>query len=172
MSDPTKKYHIEIILSSQNNAVYIKEILKRFGIAVKLLKRKKAYSLYIKDGEEISKLLAFMGASKAVLEFEQIRVVRDMRNNINRIVNCETANLNKTIGASVRQIEEIKLIQKKGKFELLSENLQEIAKLRLENPDISLEQLGEMLKNPISKSGVNNRLKTISQIAQDLRSRE
>lgn len=167
INDPNKKYHLEIIFSSENNCICIQNILKYFKIKVKLLKRNNKYSIYIKDGEKISDLLALIGANIAVLRFEEIRVVRDIRNNINRKVNCETANLNKTIHASVRQIEEINLIKKKGKFKLLSDSLQEIANLRLENPDTSLEDLGKMLSKPISKSGVNNRFKVLSVIAEE-----
>lgn len=116
INDPNKKYHLEIILTKDKNREYLIKILNLFHIVVKKLDRPKTYSIYIKDGEEISQLLAFMGASKAVLTFEEIRVVREMRNNINRLVNCETSNLNKTIHASVRQIEEINIIKKKRKI--------------------------------------------------------
>ena len=114
---------------------------QKYDIQIKKLNT----SLYLKDGEEISKLLAFIGANKAVLKFEEIRVLRDMRNNVNRIVNCETANLNKTINAALKQIEDIKFIKKMNKFNELSEGLQEIANLRLENSDISLVELGSAL---------------------------
>ena len=126
-------------------------------------------SLYLKEGEDISKLLAFIGANKAVLKFEEIRVLRDMRNNVNRIVNCETANLNKTINAALKQIDDIKYIKKMNKFNKLSKGLQEIANLRLNNSDSSLIELGKMLDNPIGKSGVNYRLKSISKFADELR---
>ena len=128
-------------------------------------------SLYIKDGEEISKYLAFIGANKAVLKFEEIRVIRDMRNNVNRLVNCETANLNKTINAALKQIDDINFIIKCNRFSELTENLQEIAHVRLENPDASLIELGKMLNNPIGKSGVNYRLKMISDFAEELRNK-
>jgi len=133
---------------------------------MKEMQRKSGYSLYLKEGEEISKFLAFVGANSAVLKFEEIRVLRDMKNNINRKVNCETANLSKTINAAVKQIEAIKNIQKKGKFESLSDNLKEIAILRLENPDASLIELGQMLKEPIGKSGVNHRLKQLEELGK------
>ena len=135
-------------------------------INMKEMQRKSGYSLYLKEGEEISKFLALIGANSAVLKFEEIRVLRDMKNNINRKVNCETANLSKTINAAVKQIEAIKILQKEGKFESLSESLKEIALLRLENPDASLTELGQMLKNPIGKSGVNHRLKQLEQLGK------
>ena len=133
---------------------------------MKEMQRKSGYSLYLKEGEEISKFLAFIGANLAVLKFEEIRVLRDMKNNINRRVNCETANLSKTINAAVKQIEAIKNIQRQGKFESLSDNLKEIAILRLENPDASLIELGQMLKEPIGKSGVNHRLKQLEELGK------
>ena len=165
LNNPEKTYHLEIIYSCEDNVNYIKQLLEKYDIQIKKLNT----SLYLKDGEEISKLLAFIGANKAVLKFEEIRVLRDMRNNVNRIVNCETANLNKTINAALKQIEDIKFIKKMNKFNELSEGLQEIANLRLENPYISLVELGKLLNNPIGKSGVNYRLKCISQFADELR---
>ena len=161
VNNPENKYHLEIILSTQENAKIIVELLKKVNINMKELARKNGYSLYLKEGEEISKFLAFIGANSAVLKFEEIRVIRDMKNNINRKVNCETANLSKTVQAAVKQIEAIKKLQKQGKFETLPENLKEIAILRLKNPDASLSELGQMLKEPIGKSGVNHRLKQI-----------
>lgn len=122
-------------------------------------------SLYIKEGEEISKFLALIGASKAVMSFEDIRIKKEMRGKVNRIVNCETANLNKTINASIEQIEAINKLKKSGKFNNLSENLKEIANLRIENPDMALSDLGKKLSKPVGKSGVNYRLKKIMEIA-------
>lgn len=168
LNNPESKYHLEIILNSKENVKYIINIINKFNINGKILERKQGYSLYIKDGEEISKFLAFIGAGKAVLKFEEIRVVRETRNNVNRIVNCETANLNKIIDASMKQIQAIKTIKQKNAFEKMPENLQEIAELRLANPDISLTELGKMLKQPIGKSGVNHRLKKIQEIAEEL----
>ena len=161
VNNPENKYHLEIILSTERNAKIIAELLKKVNINMKELVRKNGYSLYLKEGEEISKFLALIGANSAVLKFEEIRVIKDMKNNINRKVNCETANLSKTVQAAVKQIEAIKNLQKQGKFENLPENLKEIAILRLENPDASLSELGQMLKEPIGKSGVNHRLKQV-----------
>lgn len=169
INDPNKKYHIEISLENKQYANILKNILKEFEITFKELERKSSYSLYSKDGEEISKFLALIGASKAVINFEEIRVIRDIRNNVNRKVNCETANLNKTVNAAVRQIEDIKFIYNSKVEDKLSDNLKEIANLRMENPDISLVELGKLLKEPIGKSGVNHRLKKIQEIANELR---
>ena len=141
ISNPNKTYHLEIVFSSKDNAIFLKEVLNIYDVKCKELQRKDTYSLYIKDGEEISKFLALIGASASVLKFEEIRVLRDMKNNVNRIVNCETANLNKIVNTAVKQIDDIKIIKKKGKFKDLPKNLQEIANLRIENPDISLHEL-------------------------------
>lgn len=187
VNNPKNKYHIEIALKTEKIAQEIIEILSKYGISFKILKpeaiskeqknqkqlkemeipkdtnAKKTSKciIYSKDGEEISKFLAFIEASNSVLKFEDIRVYRNMRNNVNRIVNCETANLSKTVDAAVKQIEAINKLKQEGKFNKLPENLKEIAELRIKNPEASLAELGKMLKEPIGKSGVNYRLQTI-----------
>ncbi|MBR3152306.1 MAG: DNA-binding protein WhiA [Clostridia bacterium] len=167
INDPNKKYHLEIIFNHLDSALFFQNLLKNFSIKVKILESKK--SIYIKEGEEISKFLAFIGASKSVLKFEDIRVMRDMRNNVNRLVNCETANLNKIVNAAIEQIEAINFLKKMKKFDSLSDDLIEIAELRANNPDASLKELGTMLDNPIGKSGVNHRLKKILDIANEVK---
>ena len=167
INDPNKKYHLEISFKEEENLNNIIDILKILDINTKKLTIKNKKSLYIKEGEEISKFLAFIGANNSVLKFEEIRVYRDIRNNVNRRVNCETANLNKTVNSALKQIEAIKYLQEKGKLEKLSEGLQEIAKLRIAHPEASLVELGAMLKKPIGKSGVNHRLKSIEKIANE-----
>ena len=161
INDPKNKYHIEVKLKDMDTAEKLIEILDKSSINFKILQMKDKCSIYSKDGEEISKFLAFIEASRSVLKFEEIRVYRDMRNNINRLVNCETANLTKTVDAAVKQIEAINKLKKSGKFNELPDNLKEVANLRIENPEASLVELGKMLKEPIGKSGVNYRLNTI-----------
>ena len=168
VNNPEKKYHLEINLSNKINLDYLFEIISSMNIKCKKLELDKKYSIYLKDGEEISLIIALMGANKSVLDFEDIRVQREMRGKVNRIVNCQTANLNKTINASVEQIEAIKKLQMSNKFNKLDENLKEIALLRLEYPDMSLVELGKKLKKPVGKSGVNYRLKKIIEISNDL----
>ena len=168
INDPNKEYHLEILFKTKNKAEQIKEVITNFGIDIKSTKKDSKYMLYLKEGEEISSLLALMGATKAVIKFEEIRVIKETRNNINRLVNCETANLNKTINAAVKQIEDIKKLKKNKKFEKLPENLKEVANLRLENPDSTYEELGKMLSKPIGKSGVSHRLEKISKIANEI----
>lgn len=167
VNDPNKKYHLEILLKERDISQYIQNILKQANIKTKILENNN--TIYIKEGEEISKFLAYIGAPQAVLKFEEIRVMRDIRNNVNRVVNCETANLNKVVSAAVVQIEAIKFLKKMKKFEELPDNLIEIAELRIENPEVSLKELGELLENPIGKSGVNHRLKKIIEIAEEVK---
>ena len=163
LNDPQNKYHMEIGFSKSAYAEYAVNILNEFGIKAKLLNREKETSLYIKDGEEISKCLALIGANSSVIKFEEVRVIRDMKNNVNRLVNCETANLNKTIGAAVEQTKLIKAIKKSGKFNSLPDDLKEIANLREKNPNATLEELGKMLSKPIGKSSVSHRFKKIKE---------
>ena len=169
VTDPNKQYHLEIIFQEKNNAEYIYNICKTYNIYLKIMESKNKTYLYIKEADEISKFLALLGANISVLNFEDVRVTKEIKNNVNRLVNCETANLNKIVNASVNQLNDIGLIKKLNKFEELPDYLKEIAQLRLENPDVSLKDLGEMLDNPIGKSGVNHRLQKIHEIAEDLR---
>ena len=168
VNNPENKYHLEIIVANKENLWIVKEILENLGIHIKILQTKQKNSLYLKEGEEISRFLALISANKAVMQFEDIRVQREMRGKVNRLVNCESANLNKTINASIEQIAAIRKLKQDGKFNKLDENLKEIANLRLENPDMPLSELGKLLKNPIGKSGVNYRLKKILEIANEL----
>lgn len=169
ITDPEKQYHLEISFQEKNNAEYVLNICKSFGVYLKVLEQEEKILLYIKDSEEISKFLALIGSNKGMLAFEDVRITKEIKNNVNRLVNCETANLNKIVNASVNQINDIKLIQKLNKFEEMPDYLKEIAILRLENPDVSLKALGEMLENPIGKSGVNHRLQKIHEYAEELK---
>ena len=169
INDPNKDYHLEILFKTKKKAEELKEIILNLGIDIKSTKKDNLYMLYLKEGEEISSFLALMGANKAVIKFEEVRVIKDTRNNINRLVNCETANLNKTINASVKQIEAIKKIKRSKKFNTLQENLKELANLRLENPEATYEELGKMLSKPIGKSGVSHRLEKLVKLANENR---
>lgn len=167
INNPDNKYHLEMKFSDEKNAKQIQKMIYEFNINFKILNRNDKHSLYIKDGEEISNFLALIGANSSVLKFEDIRVQREMRGKVNRLVNCKSANLNKTINASVEQIDAIRKLQKTGKFNKLDDNLKEIANLRLENPDMPLSELGKLLVSPVGKSGVNYRLKKIIDIANE-----
>ena len=167
INNPEKKYHLEIDFENEENLEKIKDVLERLGIRTKKMITENKKSIYIKEGEEISKFLALIGANKAVMKFEDIRIQKEMRGKVNRLVNCETANLNKTINASIEQIAAIKKLKETGKFNKLNDNLKEIANLRLENPDMPLVELGKRLKKPVGKSGVNYRLKKIMELANE-----
>ena len=169
MNDPNKNYHLQIMFKEKAKAEEMQTLLNNFNIHAKIIKKEKDYMLYLKDGEEISEFLALVGANKSVIKFEEVRVIKETRNDINRLVNCETANLNKTINASVKQIEDINKIKKAGKFNELPETLKEIAEVRINNPEMSLIELGKLLDKPIGKSGVNHRLKKLSQISEELK---
>lgn len=167
INNPQNSYHLEIVFSNEINLQIVKKILTNLNINIKELKNSNRSSLYIKDGEEIAKFLALIGANQAVMDFENIRIEKEIRGKVNRIVNCETANLSKTINASIEQIAAIKKLQKNGQFNKLDDKLKEVAILRIENPDISLIELGKKLKKPVGKSGVNYRLKKIMEIADE-----
>lgn len=168
INNPEREYHLEMEVTNEQNMNIVLKLLLEFGIKAKYMEAKNKYYIYLKEGEEISKFLALIGAAKAVMKFEDIRIQKEMRGKVNRLVNCETANLNKTINASIEQIAAIRKLQENGEFKKLDDNLKEIALLRLENPDMSLIELGKKLKVPIGKSGVNYRLKKIMEIANGL----
>jgi len=165
ISNPEGNYHLEIITNDILLANDITELLHKFDLNAKISTRKNFQVIYLKESEHIFEFLALIGAHQAVFEFENIRILKGMRNQVNRIVNCETANLNKTVDAAVRQLENIRLIQNTIGLKALPENLLEIAVLRLEYPDLSLKELGELLHPKVGKSGVNHRLRRIDEIA-------
>lgn len=168
ISNPERTYHFEFITNDVEYSRDLSELVNSFGLKSKVVLRKEHYIVYIKEGEQVVDLLNIMGAHKALLKLEDIRVLKEMRNNINRIVNCETANLAKTINASIRQIKKIEFIDKAIGVENLPENLREVARLRLEHRDASLKELGEFLNPPVGKSGVNHRLRKLEEIADEI----
>ncbi|HHU78569.1 MAG: DNA-binding protein WhiA [Caldicoprobacterales bacterium] len=169
VSDPEKAYHLEFIAQTQRYGESLCQFIQGFNIHAKLIERKNSYVVYIKEGEHIVNILSLIGAHSALLNFENIRIYKDMRNNINRIVNCETANLGKTINAAIRQIENIEYIRDNIGFSNLAPSLREIAELRVNYPDASLRELGELLSPKVGKSGINHRLRKLDKIAEDHR---
>ena len=172
ISDPEKFYHLEIVFTEETEAVAMKELMENFGLDAKIVERKGHFVVYLKEGAQIADMLRIMEASLALMEFENIRIVKEMRNSINRQVNCEAANLGKTISAAVKQIEDINYICNTVGLENLPEGLAETAKKRLEHPEAALKELGELMDPPLGKSGVNHRLKKLSELAENLRSRK
>lgn len=165
--NPNTDYHFELTVKSKAYADYVIKIISEFGLYPKQIKRHSSYVIYLKDSEQISTLLAILGANKAVLEYENIRISKSIKNNINRSVNCETANLTKTIQAAVRQQEAIEKLKREDKFNTLNSKLKEIASLRLEYPELSLDELAEKCSYNISKSGVYHRLNKIIKLAEE-----
>lgn len=169
VANPEKAYNLEIAVLSGKFAAQIREIITSFMIDAKIIERKKYYVVYIKEGSQIVDFLNVTGAHIALMDFENVRIVKEVRNSVNRQVNCETANIGKTVAAASRQIEDIKYIQCNMGFGKLTEGLKEIAMLRLEYPESPLQELGSMLGRPIGKSGVNHRLRKLSDIANQMR---
>lgn len=165
VSRPAGDYHLEIVTENEELARLIVKIMHGFSLFAKMTDRKNNYIVYLKDGDHITDFLSLIGAHQALLEFENVRIVKDMRNQVNRRVNCETANLNKVIRASVLQVACIRYLQEHGRYDLLPEKLKEAAELRLRYPDISLNELVEYTEGTVGKSGLNHRLKKIRQIA-------
>lgn len=172
LSDPEKTYHLEFVTHNKDHAQDLSYIINSFNLNSKIVIRKDYYVVYLKEGEQIVDLLNIIEAHSSLLELENIRVVKGIRNNINRIVNCETANLSKTINAAVRQVENIKYIENTIGIEKLPKSLQELANIRLYNKEASLKELGNMLSIPLGKSGVNHRLRKIESIAENLKEKE
>ena len=172
ISDPNKGYHLEMVCSAEQKAEQLKNIARGFSIDAKIVRRKNSHVVYVKEGAQIVDMLALMGANVALMDLENIRIVKEMRNSVNRKVNCETANINKTVSAAVKQMEDIRLIRKVMGFQGLSDSLQEIAVLRLQYPEATLKELGMMLEPQVGKSGVNHRLRKLSRIAGQLRENE
>lgn len=169
VSNPEKSYHIEIVCAMRKKAEQIQTLMNSFDLDAKIILRKKSYVVYLKEGSQIVDLLNVMEAPVALMEMENVRILKEMRNTVNRKVNCETANINKTVSAAVKQVEDIHYIQDTIGLFKLPEGLQEIAELRLANPNATLKELGDMLSEPIGKSGVNHRLRKLSEIAEALR---
>ncbi|MGN0436276.1 MAG: DNA-binding protein WhiA [Wujia sp.] len=169
MTNPEKAYHFEIVCNDAPHAELIAYIMSDFGLEPGTVRRKKYYVVYLKDGSMIVDILNVMGAHKSLMGMENVRILKDMRNSVNRRVNCETANINKTVSAAVKQIEDIRFIEQTKGLKYLPDNLRILAELRLEEPEMPLKELGERLVPPLGKSGVNHRLRKISEIAGELR---
>ena len=169
ISDPEKSYHLEIVCTTEERALQVQNILRELELDARIVNRKKNQVVYLKEGSQIVELLGLMGASISLMNLENIRILKEISNNVNRKVNCETANIGKTVSAAVKQVEDIRYIETHMGFSQLSEGLEEIAVLRLQYQDATLKELGEMLNPPVGKSGVNHRLRKLSRIADELR---
>ena len=168
VTNPEKTYHLEFVAHVKEHADDLSDLINTFELNSKVIQRKNNYIVYLKEGEQIVDLLNIIGAHSSLLSLENVRIFKEMRNNVNRLVNCETANLSKTVNASVRQVECIKLIKNTVGLKKLPPSLRQIAEVRINNPDSSLKELGEMCDPPIGKSGVNHRLRKLEQFAEEL----
>ena len=169
MSDPQKSYHLEFVCTDEDKARQLQSVIQGFDIEAKIVLRKKYYVVYLKEGSGIVDLLNVCEAPVALMKLENMRIVKEMRNSVNRRVNCETANITKTVTAATRQIEDIEYIRDHYGLENLPETLRQMAEVRLENPDAPLKELGEYLDPPVGKSGVNHRLRKLSELADRIR---
>ena len=169
ISNPEKSYHIEMVCAVRKKAEQIRTLIRSFGLDAKVILRKNSYVVYLKEGSQIVDLLNVMEARVALMDMENVRILKEMRNAVNRKVNCETANIHKTVSAAVKQAEDIQYIENNMGMSELPEGLQEIAELRLAYPNATLKELGDLLTEPIGKSGVNHRLRKLSEIAEELR---
>ena len=168
MSDPEKSYHFEVSCKTREQAMQLQRLMCDFGTDAKWIERKGHYVVYLKEGSQIVDMLNVMEAHVSLMNLENVRIMKDMRNSINRRVNCDTANINKTANAAVKQLADIRKIQKMKGLDDLPRNLREMAYLRLENPEATLKELGEMAEPPVGKSGVNHRLRKLGEIADTL----
>jgi DNA-binding protein WhiA len=171
ISDPEKTYHLEMVTNNNSFAEDIKWLINTYGLNAKIVNRKNSYVVYLKEGEDIVDFLNIIGAHNALLKLENVRIYKEMRNNVNRIVNCETANLSKTVNAAMRHISNINYIKENLGLNKLPKSLRETAEMRLLHRDVSLKELGEMMNPPVGKSGVNHRLRKLDEIAEDIRNK-
>ncbi len=169
MNDPARSYHMEIVCDTKEKAEQLRDVINSFGMNSKIVGRKKYFVVYLKEGDEIVTMLNIMEAPEALMSMENTRILKEMRNTVNRRVNCETANIAKTVGAAVKQVNDIELIRDTKGLHTLSDSLREMAEVRLTYPEATLSELGKYLLPPVGKSGVNHRLRKLSEIADDIR---
>lgn len=167
--DPNKEYHLEFVTPSELLCSDLNAVLSSFGVSGRMIQRKKSYVLYLKDSECIEDTLTFMGAQQCTMDIMNVKIRKDMRNKANRLRNCDEANINKVVNAAIKQTEDILLLMKYNELDDMSPEIKEAAKLRLENPELSLKEIGELLTVPIGRSGVNHRFKKIAAAAKELR---
>ena len=169
IADPLKAYHLEIVTNSFERAEMVEKAINSFQVEGKTIQRKRNFVVYLKEGAQIVELLNVMEAHNALMELENVRILKDVRNSVNRKVNCETANITKTVSASVKQMQDIELLRTKLGLDNLPPSLEEMARVRVEYPDVTLKELGELLNPQVGKSGVNHRLRKLSNMAEELR---
>jgi len=172
INNPKRSYHFEIVCQSRAKAERLRDAMADFDLEAKIVERKKSFVVYLKEGSQIVDVLNVMEAHAALLNLENVRIFKEVRNSVNRKVNCEAANIHKTVSAALEQIEDIHCIERNIGLGSLSDNLQEIARLRVEYPEASLKELGSLLHPPIGKSGVNHRLRKLNEMAVEIRGKK
>ena len=172
MSDPEKSYHFEIVCAGEEKARQLMDLINSFDMDAKVVMRKKRYVVYLKEGAQIVDMLNIMEAHISLLNLENVRIIKEMRNSVNRQVNCETANINKTVSAAVKQLEDINYIKNTRGLDSLPENLREVALVRLQYPQAPLKELGTYLEPAVGKSGVNHRLRRLGEMAEEMRQKD
>ncbi|MDO9591992.1 MAG: DNA-binding protein WhiA [Erysipelotrichaceae bacterium] len=171
LSDPEKGYHLEIVANDEPYALALTRMMGHYDLTPHIILRKNHWVVYVKEGDQIVDFLNVIGAHTILLEFENIRILKQMRNDVNRLVNCETANLNKTVESSYHQMEDIEYIRDRVGLDYLSDQLREVAQIRLENREATLKEIGELMDPPLGKSGINHRFRKIEKIAAEFRER-
>ena len=169
MTDPNKAYHFEIVCRTPEQAERLQELMKEFETEPKVVERKNYYVLYLKEGSQIVDMLNVMEAYVSLMNLENVRILKEMRNTVNRKVNCETANISKTVNAAVKQISDIELIRDTEGLDSLPLPLREMAQVRLEYPEAPLKDLGQYMDPPVGKSGINHRLRKLASVADAIR---
>lgn len=169
VTDPSKSYHLEIVCAAEETALDLQNLMAEFEIEAKIVNRKRNYVVYLKEGTAIVDMLNVIGAHQSLMKLENVRVLKEISNTVNRRVNCETANINKTVSAAVKQTKDIEYIRDSIGFDGLADGLKDVALTRLAYPEATLKELGELLETPIGKSGVNHRLRKLSEMAEKLR---
>ncbi|MEG0766621.1 MAG: DNA-binding protein WhiA [Clostridia bacterium] len=172
IASPDKEYHLEFVTSDEQMASAIEQLLAEQSLYARQVLRKGAMVVYLKDGEQIVQLLSILGAHVALCELENVRILKGLRNQVNRVTNCDSANIIKTLDAADRQVQAITLIRDTMGLERLPDTLQEIAQERLQHPEVTLQELGDLLDPPVGKSGVNHRLRRLEAIAQTLQAQK
>lgn len=171
MSDPNKAYHFEIVCRTPEQAARLQELMREFETEPKVVERKNYYVVYLKEGSQIVDMLNVMEAYVSLMNLENVRILKEMRNSVNRQVNCETANISKTVNAAVKQIADIELIRDTDGLDSLPLPLREMAMVRLEYPEAPLKDLGKYMDPPVGKSGINHRLRKLAAVADAIRER-
>jgi len=169
VSSPTRTHHLEVALPARKDALFVRSLMAKEGFRAGLVQRRSNWVVYLKDGDDITGFLTAVGASKSVLDYENVRAQKSLKSSVQRLVNMDRANVSRSVEASLKQLQDIRLIDEERGLATLPAALRELARLRMENPDMSMEELGQALSVPASKSAVNHRFRRLAAIAEEIR---